>query len=244
VAPDVPPNEGCYRPLHVIVPQGSVLRADPDRPVVGGNHETSQRVVDAIVKALAPVLPDRVSAGGPTTSGLLIFGARYPDGRWAVLYEVHGGGEGATAGKDGASGVRVHMSNVMNTPVEVIEGEYPVMVEEQALRPGSGGDGAHRGGLGFRRAYRVMGPEVTLTSMVERRLVPPYGLAGGGDALPFRLTLNPGRPTARVLRGKETLALREGDLVLIETCGGGGYGPPAERPADLRAQDRLEDDRA
>ena len=244
VAPEVPPNEGCYRPLHVIVPQGSVLRADADRPVVGGNHETSQRVVDAIMKALAPVLPDRVSAGGPTTSGLLIFGARYPDGRWAVLYEVHGGGEGATASKDGASGVRVHMSNVMNTPVEVIEGEYPVMVEEQALRPGSGGDGAHRGGLGFRRAYRVMGPDVTLTSMVERRLVPPYGLLGGSDALPFRITLNPGGRTARVLRGKETLALREGDLVLIESCGGGGYGPPAERPEPLRAQDRREGDRA
>jgi N-methylhydantoinase B len=244
VAPDVPPNEGCYRPLHVIVPQGSVLRADADRPVVGGNHETSQRVVDAIMKALAPVLPDRVSAGGPTTSGLLIFGARYPDGRWAVLYEVHGGGEGATAGKDGASGVRVHMSNVMNTPVEVIEGEYPVRVEEQALRPGSGGDGAHRGGLGFRRAYRVMGADVTLTSMIERRLVPPYGLAGGGDALPFRITLNPGRLTGRVLRGKETVALREGDLVLIETCGGGGYGPPGLRPDALRAQDRLEGDRA
>jgi N-methylhydantoinase B len=134
----------------------------------------------------------------------------------------------------------VHMSNVMNTPVEVIEGEYPVMVEEQALRPGSAGDGAHRGGLGFRRAYRVLANDVTLTSMIERRLVPPYGLAGGRDALPFRITLNPGRPTARVLRGKETVALREGDLVLIETCGGGGYGPPAERPAALRAQDRLE----
>jgi N-methylhydantoinase B len=240
VAPEVPANEGCYRPLRVVVPPGSVLRADPDRPVVGGNHETSQRVVDAIVKALAPVLPDRVAAGGPTTAGLLIFGARQPDGRWAVLYEVHGGGEGATAARDGGSGVRVHMSNVMNTPVEVIEGEYPVTVEEQALRPGSAGDGAHRGGLGFRRAYRIMGPNVTLTSMLERRLVPPYGLAGGGDAAPFRLTLNPGTPGARDLRGKETLALREGDVVLIETCGGGGYGPPAERPPALRAQDRRE----
>jgi N-methylhydantoinase B len=240
VAPEVPANEGCYRPLRVIVPPGSVLCADPDRPVVGGNHETSQRVVDAIVKALAPVLPDRVAAGGPTTAGLLIFGARQPDGRWAVLYEVHGGGEGATAARDGGSGVRVHMSNVMNTPIEVIEGEYPVRVEEQALRPGSAGDGAHRGGLGFRRAYRIMAPDVTLTSMLERRLVPPYGLAGGGDGAPFRITLNPGTPGARDVRGKETVALGEGDVVLIETCGGGGYGPPAERAAALRAQDRGE----
>src|SRR4030095_4431512 len=96
VAPDVPPNDGCYRPLHVHVPPRTVLSADPDRPVVGGNHETCQRIVDAIVKALAPALPDRVSAGGPTTSGVLIFGARQPDGRWSILYEVHGGGEGAT----------------------------------------------------------------------------------------------------------------------------------------------------
>ncbi len=239
-APDAPPNEGCYRPLSVIVPRGTVLNCDPDRPVVGGNHETSQRVVDAIFKALAPVIPDRVSAGGPGTAGLLIFGARAADGRWAVLYEVHGGGEGATASKDGASATRVHMSNVMNTPIEVLEGEYPLLIEEQALRPGSSGDGAHRGGLGFRRSYRVVAPDVTLTSMIERRVVPPYGLAGGKDAAPFRITLNPGTPQERTLKGKETLRLTEGDLVVIETCGGGGFGRPADRSPDLVARDRLE----
>ena len=240
VAPEAPPNEGCYRPLHVIVPPGSVLMADPDRPVVGGNHETSQRVVDAIVRALAPVIPDRVPAGGPTTAGLLILGARMGDGRWAVYYEVHGGGEGATAGKDGASAIRVHMSNVMNTPVEVVESEYPLMVEELALRPDSGGDGRHRGGLGFRRAYRVLGPDVTLTTMIERRIVPPYGLFGGKTAAPFRITLNPGTPRERDVGGKETMKLAQGDLVLLETCGGGGYGDPAERPAAAREADRRE----
>jgi len=239
-APEVPPNEGCYRPLRVIAPRGTVLNCDPDRPVVGGNHETSQRVVDAIFKALAPVLPERVAAGGPTTAGVLIFGARQPDGRWAVLYEVHGGGEGATASKDGVSAVRVHMSNVMNTPIEVIEGEYPVLVEEQALRPGSGGDGTRRGGLGFRRAYRVLGDEVTLTTMLERRIIPPYGLAGGKDGAPYRITLNPGTPALREVKGKETMRLAPGDLLLIETCGGGGYGPAAGRPAALVARDRLE----
>jgi len=229
IAPDVPPNEGCYRPLNVIVPPGTVLSADPDRPVVGGNHETCQRVVDAIMKALAPVLPTRVPAGGPTTAGLMIFGARRADGGWAVFYEVHGGGEGALATKDGASAVRVHMANVMNTPVEVIEGEYPIAIEEQALRPGSGGDGAHRGGLGFRRAYRVLAGPVTLTTMLERRIVPPYGLHGGEDGAPYRVTLNPGSPSERPIKGKETLELATGDLVLIETCGGGGHGTPAGR---------------
>jgi len=238
--PDVPPNEGCYRPFTVIVPRGTVLNCDLDRPVVGGNHETSQRVVDAIMKALAPALPDKVAAGGPTTAGLLIFGFRGSDGRWAVLYEVHGGGEGAMASKDGASAVRVHMSNVMNTPIEVIEGEYPLLIEEQALRPGSGGDGRHRGGLGFRRAYRVLGADVTLTSMLERRVVPPYGLAGGKDAAPYRITLNPGTSGERHVKGKETLSLREGDLIVIDTCGGGGYGSPTDRPAALAARDRLE----
>jgi len=240
VAPEVPPNDGCYRPLHVVVPRGSLLDADPDRPVVGGNHETSQRVVDAIFKALAAALPERVTASGPTTSGVLIFGARAPaDGRWTILYEVHGGGEGANAARDGASAIRVHMSNVMNTPTEVIEAEYPFRIEEHSLRPGSAGDGTHRGGLGFRRAYRVLAPEVTLTSMLDRRVVAPWGVAGGQDALPFRITINPG-PHARDFGSKATTTLRQGDLVLIETCGGGGWGPPARREAEAREQDRRE----
>jgi N-methylhydantoinase B len=234
IAPEVPPNDGCYRPLHVVVPPRSVLDPDPDRPVVGGNHETSQRVVDAIFKALAPVLPDRVAAGGPTTSGVLIFGTRQDDGRWAILYEVHGGGEGATAAKDGASAVRVHMSNVMNTPSEVIEGEYALQVEAHALRPASAGDGRRRGGLGQVRAYRVLGDAVTLTTMFERRVVPPWGLAGGAGGAPFRVTVR-SADGERPISGKQTLVLRRGDLVLVETCGGGGYGPPAERSTSVDA---------
>src|SRR5207244_9737924 len=175
----------------------------------------------AIIKALATAIPGRVSAGGPATSGVMIFGARASDGRWSILYEVHGGGEGATATKDGAAATRVHMSNVMNTPSEVIEVEYPFRVEEHALRPGSAGDGTHRGGLGLRRAYRVLAPEVTLTSMLDRRVVPPWGVAGGTDAQPFRITINPG-PNARDFGGQATTTLKQGDLVLNETWGGGG----------------------
>jgi N-methylhydantoinase B len=131
------------------------------------------------------------------------------------------------------------MSNVMNTPSEVIEQEYPLLIEEHALRPGSGGDGRQRGGLGFRRAYRVLADEATLTTMFERRLVAPWGALGGSDGAPFRVTLNPGGE-ARVIGGKATLGLRRGDLVLVETCGGGGYGPPAERPPERRDHDRQE----
>lgn len=240
VGPEIPPNEGCYRPLHVHVPSRTILNPDPECPVVGGNHETSQRVVDAVFRALAQAIPDRIAAGGPTTSGLLLFGGRKANGRWFILYEVHGGGEGATAHRDGAPAVRVHMSNVMNTPVEAIEAEYPLMVEEHVLRPKSGGEGTHRGGLGLRRAYRILGPEVTLTTMVERRVVPPWGALGGVDGLPYRITLNPGS-AERSIRGKETVTLRQGDLVLMETSGGGGYGPPEKRPKELCERDQRED---
>jgi len=237
VAPDVPGNDGCYRPIAVTVPPGTILNPPPDAPVVGGNHETSQRVVDACFKALAPALPDRITAGGPTTSGLLLFGTRV-DGRWRILYEVHGGGEGAGARRDGGHAVRVHMSNVMNTPTEVIETEYPMEVLRHALRPGSGGTGMHRGGAGLVRAYRVLS-ETTLTTMLERRVIPPWGAFGGGDGQPFRITLERSG-TRRDIKGKETVRLEPGDVVLIETSGGGGYGDPAARPNDLRTRDRRE----
>jgi N-methylhydantoinase B len=237
VAPDVPGNDGCYRPLEVVVPEGTILNPPPDAPVVGGNHETSQRAVDAIFRALAPALADRVVAGGPTTSGLLLFGLRQ-EGRWRILYEVHGGGAGAGADHDGGHAQRVHMSNVMNTPVEVVETEYPMEVLRHALRAGSGGAGRHRGGVGFVRAYRVR-QAATLTTMLDRAVVPPWGLFGGQPGAPYRITLERG-DERRAVRGKETVTLETGDVVVIETCGGGGYGEPATRPAALAAADRRE----
>ena len=224
-APDVPPNAGCYRPITVITRPGSILEAPIDRPVVGGNHETAQRIVDAIVLALEHAIPERLTAGGPTTSGLLLFSGPHPrDGRWTTFYEPHGGGEGARADRDGMDVVRVHMSNVMNTPAEIVETEYPLRVERQALRRGSGGAGRHRGGDGLVRAYRVTGDGVALTTMVERRVVPPYGLQGGEPGAPYRITLERATGEREELPGKIHIKLAKGDLVIIETCGGGGYG--------------------
>jgi N-methylhydantoinase B len=237
VAPEVPANDGCYRPITVVVPPGSILNPPADAPVVGGNHETSQRAVDACFKALAQAIPARITAGGPTTSGLLLFGMRQA-GQWRILYEVHGGGEGAGAERDGGHAVRVHMSNVMNTPIEVIETEYPVEIVRQTLRPGSGGAGTFRGGCGFVRAYRTLA-ETTLTTMLERRVVPPWGAFGGAAGAPYRITLERDG-ASRDVKGKETVRLRAGDVVVIETCGGGGYGPAAERPVALVARDRRE----
>ncbi len=228
VGADIQANGGCYRPLQVITRPGSVLDPGPERPVVGGNHETSQRVADAIFRALEPAVPERLSAGGPTTSGLLLFAGQRDDGVWTTLYETHGGGEGARCDRDGAPVVRVHMSNVMNTPAEVIEAEYPVRVESQRLRRGSGGAGLHRGGDGLHREYRVLAERISLTSMFERAVVPPYGLQGGAPGAPFQVTVIPAEGDAYRLPGKANVALGRGDRVVVESCGGGGYGAPTE----------------
>jgi N-methylhydantoinase B len=236
LGPEVPANAGCYRPLVIRIPSGSILNPGPEASRVGGNHETSQRIVDALLRALSPVLPDRIVAGGAGTSGLVMLSGRRADGRPFILYEVHGGGEGASAGRDGTNAVRVHMSNVMNTPIEVIESEYPLRVECCELRPDSGGLGRHRGGLGLRRAYRLLGERGELSTMIERVRIPPWGVFGGEDGTPFSVVCE--RNGRRVpVRGKENRDLRQGDLVVVESCGGGGFGPLKERPSALSRAD-------
>ncbi len=223
--PDIQPNGGCYRPLNIITRPGSLLDAPPARPVVGGNHETTQRVADAIFRAFEPAIPERLTAGGPTTSGLLLFSGYHPkNGRWTTFYETHGGGEGARHDRDGAPVIRVHMSNVRNTPAEIVEAEYPLRVEHQALRLGSGGAGAYHGGNGLVRAYRVTSDDVRLTTMFERRVVPPYGLQGGEPGAPFRVTLVHNSGERQELPGKTHVRLIRDDMIIVESCGGGGYG--------------------
>ncbi len=227
--PDIQPNAGCARPLKIITREGSLLHPPQEKPVVGGNHETSQRIVDAIFNAFENVVPERLSAGSSTTSGLLLFSGRDPrTGQWTTLYEVHGGGEGARHDRDGMSVVRPHMSNVMNTPAEVIEANYPIIIEQQALRRGSGGNGVHRGGDGQVRTYYINGPEVVMTSMVERCIVPPYGLQGGEAGETFKITLQRASGETTNVPGKTHLRLHQGDRIIMKTSGGGGYAAPAD----------------
>jgi len=224
VANEASVNEGFFRPIRVKVPSNCLLDAQGRKvPVVGGNHETSQRIVDAVFKALAPAFPERIVAGGPTTSGLLLFSGKKENGEVFTLYEVHGGGEGASFNRDGTSGVRVHMSNVMNTPVEALEMAYPLRVEKSALREGSGGMGRHQGGEGIIRAYRVLADSAMVTTMVEREKIPPWGIFGGEDGKPYQITLISNGKSIPV-SGKKTLNLLQDDLLVIETAGGGGYG--------------------
>ena len=123
--------------------------------VAAGNHETSMRIVDAIFRAMQDAIPERLSAGGATTAGVLFFAEPRSDGSWKMPYEVHGGGEGARYNRDGVSATRVHLANTSNTPAEVIEANYSIRVEQQSIRRESGGVGKHRGGDGVVRSYRI-----------------------------------------------------------------------------------------
>ena len=220
-------NGGCLRPLSVVIRPGSLLDPGPNRPIVAGNHETANRIVDAIFRAFEEALPERVSAGGPTTVGGLLFSERKPDGSWKTLFEVHGGGEGARHDRDGGPATRVHLVNTMNTPIEVIESQYAVRIGHQRLRPGSGGAGAHRGGDGYVREYEVLAPEMMLTACVDRMVVPPYGMQGGGPGAPFRIThVRGGDGSEERLPGKLNRPVHRGDRIIIETSGGGGFGVP------------------
>lgn len=223
---DIQPSAGCYRPIQVITRPGSVLEPGSERPVVGGNHETSQRVADAVFRAFEPICAERLSAGGPTTSGLMLFGGRRADGVWTTLYETHGGGEGARHDRDGAPVVRVHMSNVMNTPAEVIEAEYPIRIDSQRIRSDSGGAGRHRGGDGVHREYRILCDDMSVTSMFERRVIPPYGLQGGENGAAFKVTIVEASGGQFELSGKANIRLGPNDVVIVDSCGGGGYGKP------------------
>ena len=226
---DMQQNAGALRPLTIVTRPGSICEPGWDAPVAAGNHETSMRIVDAVIRAMEHVVPHRLSAGGPTTSGLLAFAEPLPGGAWRLLYEVHGGGEGARHDRPGSPATRVHMTNTANTPAEMLEATYALRVERQTIRRNSGGKGFHDGGDGLIRSYRVLAPRMLLTTCVERMRIPPYGLQGGAPGATFRITLDRDGVTT-TLPGKANLHLQENDLITIETCGGGGYGRPKPPP--------------
>jgi N-methylhydantoinase B len=214
---ETPTNAGLLAPLEVIVAPGSLLDARPPRAVAAGNVETSQRVVDVVLGALAQALPGQIPAASCGTMSNLLIG----DADWAY-YETIGGGAGASSSGDGASAIQTHMTNTLNTPAEALEQALPVRVLRYALRPGSGGGGSHHGGDGIVRELELCA-DATLTLIGDRRRRPPYGLDGGGPGTVGRDTLTRGERTLQ-LPGKITFAGRAGDRLRIETPGGGGFG--------------------
>jgi N-methylhydantoinase B len=223
---DVPATAGLMRPIRVIAPLGTVVNARPPAAVAGGNVETSQRIVDVLLRALAKALPGRIAAASSGTMNNLTIGG-IDDRSGAAIpfayYETIAGGSGASALRDGVSGVHTHMTNSLNTPAEALEYSYPFRVTRYSLRDDSGGDGQHRGGDGIARELEML-TDTTVTLLSDRRRTRPYGLAGGGDGAPGRTVIQRADGTEEVMSSKGSARLRRGDRIRVETPGGGGWG--------------------
>jgi N-methylhydantoinase B len=221
---DVPATAGLMRPVRVIAPSGTIVNARPPAAVAGGNVETSQRIVDVLLRALAQAIPERIPAAASGTMNNLTIGGIDPrSGEPFAYYETIAGGMGARPTKPGVSGVHTHMTNSLNTPAEALEYSYPLRVLQYSLRPGSGGAGGQRGGDGIIREIEVLtDAEVTLLS--DRRERGPWGLNGGVDGSPGNASAIRKDGSVERLPGKCNVRLIKGERIRIETPGGGGWG--------------------
>src|SRR5215217_1529328 len=232
-------NEGTFRPLKLVLPPGKILSADPTAPM--GNYSTPfPTVIDAVIKALEQALPGRVPGGHFGTHSGVRFHGRRADGTFFGTHDSGHGGWGACASHDGSGPFRTMAhGDTRIIPLELQETYLPLRIEEFSLRQDSGGAGKFRGGLGFRKSYRMLA-ECGLQTNLDRTKFPPWGVQGGKEAQPGRFTVVDGRTGARKTIEKEKgFRLAAGDLVCVETGGGGGYGPPSERTLDA-IQDDLE----
>jgi N-methylhydantoinase B len=241
---DVPATSGLMRPIRVLAPAGTVVNAKPPAAVAGGNVETSQRIVDVLLKALAQAIPERIPAAAAGTMNNVTIGGidlrqvelRRIDvrqeagggndrrsGQAFTYYETIAGGMGARPNKDGVSGVHTHMTNSLNTPAEALEYAYPMRLRRYGLRAGSGGAGRYTGGDGIVREIEVL-TDAQVTLLADRRGRGPYGLAGGADGAPGRTTVVRQDGSEEVLPGKTSVRLRAGERIRIESPGGGGWG--------------------
>ena len=218
---ELPHNQGAFLPLEIITKPGTVVDALPPAPVAAGNVETSQRIVDVVLGALAQALPEQIPAASCGSMNNLAFGGEY-QGQTFTYYETIGGGMGGRPGLPGLSGVHTHMTNTLNTPIEALERDYPLLVEKYDLRPRSGGRGRYRGGDGLVRRFRFLSP-ATVTILSERRRFAPYGLFGGqAGRRGQNVLIKQGKK--KILPGKVTLEVNPGEVIEIRTPGGGGWG--------------------
>jgi len=237
--PELMPNSGMFEGVAITAPEGSLV--NPRFPAaVGARSITCNKISRALFAALAPALgPQRALAAGHDSVPAMVFSGPRPDGGEGYVYlETIGGGSGATASGDGMDAVQVHMTNTSNLPIEALEHEYGLRVVEYALVGDSGGGGRWRGGLGIAREIGAVGEGVVFSIRSDGHALPPPGLDGGGDGAPARLLRNPGRAGEAVLGGKVArIELKPGESIRLETAGGGGLGPPSERPARRLAAD-------
>jgi len=213
--PTIPANHGAYRPLTVKTEKGTVVDAIPPCAVSGGNVETSQRIVDVLLKAFSQIIPDRIPAACQgTMNNILIGGINPRNNKPFTFYETIGGGYGARPGLDGIDGIHSHMTNTMNTPIEEIEKRFPLLILKYELRKDSGGLGKWRGGLGIERVYKLL-TAAKLSVLGERHKFRPWGLKGGllGASGEYFVIKNNGEKIT--LRSKETIWLQQGDIIVI-----------------------------
>ncbi|MFA6032117.1 MAG: hydantoinase B/oxoprolinase family protein [Myxococcota bacterium] len=239
----IPINQGCYRPVKIVAPTGTVLNCEFPASVVSGNTETSPRVIDLLLSALSKAVPERVIGQSNCAACAGVFSGNDPDGarvartgrKLSSFIDVHGGGMGARHRKDGVSAIRVYVGNAGAQSVEAIEQTYPLRIHEWSLVPDSGGAGRQRGGLAARRVYEALYDEATFTVSGERDRQPPLGQAAGlaGQSFRAEIVRADGRVDRLPGRGGQVL-VQKGDKVLVQPAGSGGYGPPSERdPAKL-----------
>jgi N-methylhydantoinase B len=239
--PDLPANAGAYRPIEIITRSGSVLGAQYPAAVCNANIITTQRIVDVLLGALLPALPERVCAACSGTMNLLNIGGLHPEtGEYYNYIETYAGGQGATFDRDGSDAVQNHMTNTRNAPVEVIEATYPFQIIRYALVPDSEGAGRYRGGVGVVREFELLGDYVKLTLSSDRQQVHPWGVQGGQAAAGSHcIVVHPSGDT-EALKSKFTTTVRQGDRVITITPGGGGWGEPTERDPEQLAWDVTE----
>jgi N-methylhydantoinase B len=227
--PSIPANAGCFKPIEVKAPSGTIVNAEPPAPVAGGNVETSTRIVDVALKAFASIIPEKVCAACQGTMNNVTIGGINPrTGQYFTYYETTAGGFGARYNKDGVDGIHSHMTNTLNTPVEALESAYPLRVRRYELVPGSGGQGKFRGGLGIRRDTEMLADESTISVLGERQRRGPWGLLGGRPGSPGAYRILRAN-TVKRLASKTTLTARVGDILSVTTPGGGGFGKPRHR---------------
>ena len=233
----IPANAGCYRPVTVVAPEGLIVNARHPAPVAN-RIAVTHRLATTILGALHGAIPERIPAAYYGVSYVCTFQTIGETGERKVLVEIEIGGAGGHPAEDGPNGYSCGMHNNANIPIEMIESELPLTITRYELLPGTGGAGRRRGGLGLAREWRVDCPEAVFTANLERFKHRPYGLSGGGPGSAGRLTLIRGEERRALPSKVGNLRLVRGDVIRLETSGGGGFGDPAQRSAEDAEADR------
>jgi len=234
--PNIPTNGGCFRPIRLVLPKGTIVNPEEPAPV-NARTSTIKRIAGCMVGALAPAMPGKVPAAASGALLVLAFGGRAHDGGRYVVGELIAGGSGAGLMQDGVDAIETDATNCMNLPAEALEMEAPIRLHRVALRPDSGGAGEWRGGLGITREYEILDGEVSFSHRGERHFSAAAGLAGGGPGAMARSAIRRADGGEEIVPSKIATTLRAGDRVVVETAGGGGYGDPRRRSRERLAED-------